>query len=130
MILTVSPVQMIATYEPRHVLVSSIANKSILRAAADALARDCADVAYFPSYEIITGPQSRGAYLDPDLRTINARGLAQVMSVFAKHYLSDAKRSTQVVASTPIRQFNERDLQGMEALAAVICDEELLDRPD
>src|SRR5579871_3126794 len=60
-ILTVSPVPLAATAEDRHVLVSTVLSKSILRAAAGE-ASTLPGVAYFPSYEIITGPQARGRY--------------------------------------------------------------------
>jgi hypothetical protein len=54
-ILTVSPVPLIATAEPRHVLVSTIASKSTLRVACEKIVKACTGVAYFPSYEIVTG---------------------------------------------------------------------------
>ena len=38
-LLTVSPVPLIATYEPRHVLVSTTYSKSVLRVAAEQVMR-------------------------------------------------------------------------------------------
>ena len=56
--LTVSPVPLVATYEDRHVLVSTVASKAILRAVADELVRRDPSIGYFPSFEIVTGPQT------------------------------------------------------------------------
>jgi len=55
MILTVSPVPLIATYEDRHVLVSNTYSKSVLRVAAEEISKRNPMCDYFPSYEIITG---------------------------------------------------------------------------
>src|SRR3546814_18373073 len=45
-VLTVSPVPLIATYEPAHVLCATTYSKSVLRVAATMLARGRAWVAY------------------------------------------------------------------------------------
>ncbi|MBK5307521.1 MAG: GSCFA domain-containing protein [Frankiaceae bacterium] len=85
MILTVSPVPLTATATDDHVLLASSYSKAVLRAAAGELAQK-ADVDYFPSYEIITGPQARGQFFDENLRTVRAEGVAVVMShFFAQH---------------------------------------------
>lgn len=126
-ILTVSPVALIATYEPRHVLVSTIASKSALRVVADEVSRSMPDVAYFPSYEIITGPQAGGRWFEPDLREVRPEGVAQVMGIFGRHFLNEGP----VVA----RALNARPAQAPQPAARervfdeVVCDEEALDVP-
>lgn len=65
-ILTVSPVPLIATFEPRHVLTSTTYSKSVLRVAADEIRAANAQVEYFPSYEVITRAYKRGAYFEED----------------------------------------------------------------
>ncbi|TPE52749.1 GSCFA domain-containing protein [Amaricoccus solimangrovi] len=84
-ILTVSPVPLAATAVDRHVLVSTTLSKSVLRVAADILSRTIPDVAYFPSYEIITGTYSRGAYFASDLRSVTDAGVDHVMRLFFEH---------------------------------------------
>lgn len=84
-VLTVSPVPLIATYEPQHVLVSTTYSKSVLRAAAGEIARSHPHVWYFPSYEIVTGAYSRGAYFESDLRSVTTSGVDHVMRVFLAH---------------------------------------------
>lgn len=81
MILTVSPVPLIATASGNHVLPATMYSKSVLRAAAGEMAKK-EDISYFPSYEIINSAQGRGYYFDPDLRTVNERGVRYVMSHF------------------------------------------------
>jgi hypothetical protein len=55
LILTVSPVPLAATAEPRHVWTSTTLSKAVLRVAAEEIAKQ-PDVIYFPSYEVITSP--------------------------------------------------------------------------
>jgi hypothetical protein len=82
LLLTVSPVPLVATASEGHVLPATVYSKSVLRAVAGDLAADHADIAYFPSYEIITGHPSRGMFFNPDLRTVNAMGVDLVMRHF------------------------------------------------
>ncbi len=117
-ILTVSPVPLIATYEDRHVLVSTIASKSILRAAVEEVTRIASQVAYFPSYEIVTGPQARGRFFAPDLREVTDEGVAYVMSLFERHFLN--------TGGLPSTELSEEDERRMAELAEIICDEEAI----
>ena len=79
MLLTVSPVSLAATATGDHVLVATTYSKAVLRAAAGELAQDHADVSYFPSYEIIAGQPARHGFYEPDLRSVSAHGVAEVM---------------------------------------------------
>jgi hypothetical protein len=129
-ILTVSPVSLIATYEDRHVLVSTIASKSILRAAADDVCRQHGHVAYFPSYEIIVGPQTAAQYYAPDLREVTADGVSCVMSIFSRHFLTPDESPAAVAAAEPAAarpaELSQQDKARLETLAAVVCDEEAI----
>ena len=82
MLLTVSPVPLVATASGDHVLPATIYSKSVLRAVAGDLAADHADIHYFPSYEIIASHPSRGFFFNSDLRTVNEFGVDLVMSKF------------------------------------------------
>lgn len=127
-ILTVSPVPLVATYESRHVLVSNSYSKAALRVVAEETAAAHSNVAYFPSYEIITAPQVRGAYFEPDLRNVTPQGVAHVMDVFATHIMStETTRATPApVAAAPVEITAEARAR-YAALGDIICDEELLD---
>ncbi len=85
-ILTVSPVPIAATYEPRHVLVSSSATKSTLRAAVDVLTRRLPEVGYFPAYEIAQELDGRGLAFGPDRRAVRASAVARVVDLFVRHW--------------------------------------------
>ena len=52
-------------------------------------------VSYFPSYEIITSTHSRGAYFEPDLRSVRETGVSHVMRIFSQHYLVQADQVPQ-----------------------------------
>jgi hypothetical protein len=139
LVLTVSPVPLIATYEDRHVLVSTTYSKSALRVVAEMIQNSHDGVAYFPSYEIITGPHARSRYYAEDLREVTPAGVAQVMSLFKLHYLTTDDRG--VASATQERQhlpraagFDEVEnatrvavRHSMRQLQGVICDEESLD---
>lgn len=114
-ILTISPVPLVATYENRHVLSSTVCSKAVLRAAADEVERTFGNVIYFPSYEIVTSPASEGRYYADDLRNITGLGVDHVMRVFDKHFVRPAARDDAKRPRGVARRVAPRD---------VICDEE------
>ena len=79
---TVSPVPLAATAEDQHVAVSTTYSKSVLRAVAGELRARHDFVDYFPSYEIVTSPMSRGAHYEPGMREVAMAGVANVMRCF------------------------------------------------
>lgn len=124
-ILTVSPVPLMATAEPEaHVLSATCYSKSVLRVAADMLTREFAYVHYFPSYEIITSNFSRGGYYADDLRSVTENGVEHVMRVFLRHVTGSSKHAAP--ASTPIPETDY--LQKSQQIIETECDEIMLDR--
>jgi hypothetical protein len=117
-ILTVSPVPLVATFERRHVLTSTTASKSILRAVADEAARTIPDVMYFPSYEIIASPVMRGSYFAADLRSVTDAGVDHVMRVF----FESCAEAGAAARESPDIEASAEDA----ATARIICDEEQL----
>lgn len=115
-LLTVSPVALMATYEPRHVLSSTVLSKSVLRVAADHCERKHDHVIYFPSYEIITSPASSGRYYEDDLRQVTELGVSHVMRIFSRHFIEDAGTAA---APAPSLNFDA-------ANSEVVCDEEVI----
>jgi hypothetical protein len=110
-LLTVSPVPLTATNSGRHVLVATTQSKSVLRAVAAQLSDNWRDVDYFPSYEIITSPVFRGAFFEPNLRSVHPRGVAFVMEQFFK----------------PLNVPGVRAGAGAAATAELVCEEALLE---
>jgi GSCFA family len=125
-ILTVSPVPLAATALEQSVLVATTYSKSVLRVAADITARANAQVAYFPSYEVITGAYSRGRYYGDNLRDITKEGVDHVMRLFLQHATTEnPHRTAETVAPRPV------EVGGFEAemrsVVEVICEESSLD---
>lgn len=122
LLLTVSPVPLVATYVNQHVLVSTCLSKSVLRVAANncAMARD--NVFYFPAYEIITGPHAGGSYYEDDLRSVRQAGVDHVMRTFFRHFLTSSS-VTPVIGEDEATPYASSEL---ESLKDVICDEESL----
>jgi hypothetical protein len=118
-ILTVSPVPLIATFEPRHALVATTYSKSVLRVAADEMWRKYEHVDYFPSYEIITGGFNRGAYFGDDLREVTPSGVGHVMGIFMRHY-AGAERATDRPA------ISQASAAPRSAFFDIVCDEEAI----
>lgn len=116
-ILTVSPVPLVATYEPQHVLAATVYSKSVLRVAAEEVRRARSNVAYFPSYEIIVSPVRGRLYFDEDLRSVLPEGVKHVMRVFFHHFVG-GDVTTNLLAY---------ELEA-KALRSVVCDEEAIER--
>jgi len=118
-LLTVSPVPLIATYESdRNALVATTYSKSVLRVAAEMAYRAHDWVDYFPSYEIITGAFNAGAYFEPDLRGIRPSGVDHVMRCFLRHYAGQADDATTRGMEITL------DATGSD----VVCDEEAIEQ--
>lgn len=78
-VLTVSPVPLVATATDRHVFTATVASKSALRAACDEVVSSDPGVVYFPAYEIVTDPAAVG-YFEPDRRNVSQDGIKAVMA--------------------------------------------------
>jgi hypothetical protein len=108
-LLTVSPVPLVATATNNHVLSASIYSKSVLRVAAQMVVDEFDFVDYFPSYEIITGPQSilSGGFYEEDLRNIKAEGVDFVMDIFMRNYLDVNSGSKSIIVSDDTTYFKK-----------------------
>ncbi|MBK1720030.1 GSCFA domain-containing protein [Thiocystis violacea] len=129
-ILTVSPVPLIATAGRSHVLTATTYSKSVLRVAAETLCQELDNVFYFPSYEIITSIASRGGYFADDCREVTKEGIDHVMRVFFRH-AAGVNESEKPDAM--IRPNLEKQGDAVEILAAAqnvvdtVCDELLIE---
>jgi hypothetical protein len=127
-ILTISPVPLAATGRwDQHVLTATTYSKSVLRVAAETLVSRFQHVDYFPSYEIITGAFSRGAYYADDLRNVVEDGVSHVMRLFMKHATGRPSAEPRAPSAKPkVRSQNTQELAAQ--LVQVECDEAALDR--
>jgi hypothetical protein len=122
MILSVSPVSIIATGEDRHVLVSNSASKAILRAAADEVVRSRSNIAYFPSYDLVTASPNAARFYGDDTRRINSFGVDRTMQIFFDHFTSRQEASGGGVQAIRLDVAGEA-----KANARVVCDEEAIE---
>ena len=156
-LLTVSPVAIMATATDKQVAVANAYSKSLLRTIAGELhdAHDFID--YFPSYEMVTAPFMKGYFLAPTQREIVPAGVEFVMKHFMAQHRPPIGAAGDGVAGAPAQPIKARPLptrpapgetpaakpaaaeaqpgSAEEALALddVKCDEELLDafgKPD
>ncbi|MCP5156296.1 MAG: GSCFA domain-containing protein [Ectothiorhodospiraceae bacterium] len=129
-ILTVSPVPLIATHGGNHVLSATTYSKSVLRVAAETMSREHEQLAYFPSYEIITSSASRGAYFADDLRSVKEQGVQHVMRLFFHHLLPsvsldlDAPSPSPAPQTAPARPPEPSRSTLSAEVADIICDED------
>ncbi len=123
-ILTVSPVPLIATASGKHVLTATTWSKSVLRVAAGTLEQKLPLTSYFPSYEVILGPQAGNGWLAGDLRSVREEGVAQVMRLFFRHFTGTEPK----FEGAPEPQIADRATEEMARVVKVVCEEEALDR--
>ena len=116
-ILTVSPIPLAATYECRHVLLSTIESKSLLRSVAGAVAKEHSFVDYFPSFEIVSSFPFRGVFFENDLRSVSAAGVDFVMKSFFEAIGQNSIRSKVSIQDEVDPDSKEQKL---------LCEEELL----
>ncbi len=125
MLLTVSPVPITATASGAHVLPSTIYSKSVLRAVAGELAAKHEDVDYFPSFEIITNPASRGMFYESNLRTVRSEGVNTVMDCFFKSFAPEEKK-IQAAADLTSDQRSEKFIVTDRLNDQLQCEEYML----
>lgn len=124
-LLTVSPVPLTATAEDTHVLLSTTYSKSTLRAVAGDLARSDARIDYFPSYEIIAAPPTRGIFYEQNMRSVAKAGVDLVMTHFFKGLVMSAPAKHGTIDASPTRRELEQKRMDDEDL---VCEELILDR--
>jgi hypothetical protein len=95
LILTVSPVPLVATATGQHVLLATVYSKSVLRVAAETASQNHRDVTYFPAYEIVSGPQAPEHFFEPDRREPSKAAIGHVMRALLSRCETDAAFSEE-----------------------------------
>lgn len=121
--LTVSPVPLVATATDQHVFRATSYSKSVLRVACEEASRAFEDVVYFPAYEIVTGPYSDG-FFESDRRSVSQLGIQTVMDILFQH---------SELPPAPARQTLSERIRMAEALSRRLaereCEEVAADAP-
>jgi hypothetical protein len=105
-LLTVSPVPLIATYSNDHVLRATSYSKAVLLAAAREIQQRYEFVDYFGAYELLWSPCMPIDSFDSNGRDITPSGVEHVMRSFYRHYTveSDAQPAKMSRVSTTASQ--------------------------
>ncbi len=85
LILTVSPVPLVATATDAHVLCANTYSKAALRVVAEEATQRHRRVSYFPAFEIVSGPQAPASFLGDDRRSVSGSAIRTVMAAFLAH---------------------------------------------
>jgi GSCFA family len=122
-LVTVSPVPLTATAAPTHVLQATTYSKSVLRAACGELYDRFDDVDYFPSYELIATPFSKGAFFEPNLRSVTPQGVETVMRTFFREH-DNLEDAPEPVPAKPVR----RPAKAKSRDEDVVCEDLMLEQ--
>ncbi|AGT09070.1 GSCFA domain-containing protein [Paracoccus aminophilus] len=125
-ITTVSPVPLTATATSKHVLVATTYSKSILRAVAGQFMDDSPSIDYFPSYEVVTAPISRGMHYEGNARTVTSAGVSAVLAHFFKGIESTRKPRASSERDESNSSEDQTDTDLVETEDDIVCDEVIL----
>ena len=121
-ILTVSPVPLVATATDKHVLAATTYSKAVLRVAAEECVSMLPDVAYFPAYEIVTGPHHAASPFEADLRSVREPVVTAAMDSFHQVFFG-----TNPPGPSSDRADPDLLTQGIEGALAAECEEMMAD---
>jgi hypothetical protein len=85
-VVTTSPVPLMATFTNRDVVVANSYSKSILRAVAEDFASSRVNAHYFPSYEIVLNSDQGIAWTE-DGRHVQPEVVHHIMALFQQHFV-------------------------------------------
>lgn len=88
LIVTVSPVPMHATFSGDDILVANTRSKCTLRAAAETFCRTHQNVAYFPSFEMVT-LANHGLTYAPDRLHVLDDAVSRIIAAFINGYVGE-----------------------------------------
>ncbi len=128
-IITVSPVPLVATATGTHVLTATTYSKSVLRAACQEITENIENVEYFPSYEIICGSHAQFDVFEKDRRNVSILGINHVMRTFFRHIAEDESAFMELSDNHDQQTFSAKSelhyVSQSELIAEALCEEEL-----
>lgn len=120
-LLTVSPVPLVATMTQRHVLQATTYSKSVLRTAAEELIINNPRVSYFAAYEIAVATLNAQSYFAKDKRSVTDALVNHVMRSFFDCFAGGADwLSLAEAVKVPLAA------EASAAAVRVVCDEEAI----
>jgi hypothetical protein len=103
-ILTVSPVPMVATANSNNIVLSNQYSKSKLLVAAHESVKANSNMSYFPSYEMIIGSHASENFMD-DNRNVKQEVVGEVMRVFKKQFNINDVHNKKVKSQNNLSKF-------------------------
>ena len=101
-VLTVSPIPLVATASGADVVQATTYSKAALRVAAEE-ACHASDLEYFPSYDYLVGPGMADEVFGPDRRSIRPAAVDRAMAMFSAVYLGSHPEHTASVPDVEAR---------------------------
>lgn len=102
MLITVSPVPLLATFRDVDVLVANAYSKSVQRAVLEQFVTEVPQVDYFPSYEFVTLSNPTIAWSRNDYRHVNSDLVARIMSsVISTYFPASHQPQAKAEATAP-----------------------------
>lgn len=131
MLLTVSPVPLIATFRDQDVLVANAYSKAVLRAVAEKFQSMHERVSYFPSYEFVTLSHPETVWADRDFRHVDRSFVEHIMSSVLGAFMgeSEAQREMSHFARACALHRAKRFAEAAAMLAPVVTDPEKVKNP-
>jgi len=99
MLVTVSPVPLLATFRDMDVLVANTYSKSVQRAALDEFLIGKEGVDYFPSYEFVTLSEPSQVWSKNDYRHVSNKIVDRIMGNVMDRYLSAGAPASKAAAA-------------------------------
>lgn len=99
-IVTVSPVPLMATFSTEDVVIANAYSKSLLRAVAQEWAAKYENVHYFPSYEIVQNSDPTLTW-EEDRRHVKGKVLQHIMNLFLRNYFSGLPVTAAKLSASP-----------------------------
>jgi hypothetical protein len=99
-IVTVSPVPLLATFSNEDVVIANTYSKSLLRSVAQEWAIKHENVHYFPSYEIVQNSDPRLTW-EADRRHVNGQVVQHIMRLFLRNYFSGLPVTSAKLSASP-----------------------------
>src|SRR5438094_2964498 len=99
-VVTVSPVPLLATFSGVDVVLANTYSKCLLRAVAQEWAAAHKNVHYFPSYEIVQN-SDRSLTWEEDMRHVKGNVVLHIMSLFLRNYCSGLPLTSSKLCASP-----------------------------
>lgn len=127
-VLTLSPVPLVATYASVSAIEATFYSKALLRQSIAQVVSELPDtgvpVTYFPSYEIVMNPFCINENFASDMRSISEIGVDRVMQQFRRRFVSGAAEEPIISIGLPAPEIMVDDDKNKSDDVDPVCEEE------